>query len=120
MSDISRRTILKLGALTPLFALAKSLGGAEAALVTPATVEVFQPHEIPAELERLYLDVVIRKGDRVIERYTTTPFAGLTMAAPAEARDGKYALTGFSFSPRFVTTRLEPPPNAAFNRPHIR
>jgi hypothetical protein len=85
MSDISRRTILKLGALTPLFALAKSLGGAEAALVTPATVEVF-----------------------------------LTMAAPAEARDGKYALTGFSFSPRFVTTRLEPPPNAAFNRPHIR
>ena len=93
-----------------LLGLLKGLGAAEAELVEPAMVQVFQPEDIPRESGQLFLDVVVRRGKDVIECYTTTPFAGIDQRITDQAliADHRYALTGFSFRPQFRSRRREP------------
>ena len=117
--DLTRRSLLRLAALTPLATL---LGGlpkaAEAILVTPAKVEIVQALPLDDVRSPLFLDVVLRRGDRVLERWTTTPFAGLDVRhfsrpAPEEeyrylAPEEAYRHLGFTFSPRFEVVRRDP------------
>lgn len=125
MADLTRRSILRLGALTPLAALFAGLPkGSDLQLVAPAEAHVVAPitateiaarhaeaqQVLNAPFERLTLEVVVRRGETIVERWTTSPFAALEVRSERlhglDVGDGHYRLRGFKFSPSFDANAL--------------
>lgn len=101
LTDFSRRSILKLAALTPLAILLRGVGDSEAVLSEPAKVVLAQPADLKALTGDLRIDVVIRRGTDVIQIWTTTPFAGLEVDTQQHPiASDRYQLLGFKFSPK--------------------
>lgn len=119
MSELTRRSLLKVGALTPLLTLFGKLdpAPAEVILATEADLRVIEKEvaapapELGMSTDPLWLSVRVMRGDKQVRAYQTSVYAGVEyrssrMRAEVDSMttmDGgrRYRLTGFKFEPRF-------------------